>query len=310
MKTHSHTLLIVSLLVAALCSSCGNEESLDYVGPQIMVEDPATSYGDCLIYQRHKDTPFKILAIGNSFTYNATSFLPWLIQQLNADSVCFAQLKQGGCSLSMHWDNHIKNASNYTFLYSDAGKWIEDDIATIDMALDILDWDIIVIQQASGLSGDYSSYNALPYLVQLFRETNPQAKIAWHYTWAYKEGTVHDDFPRYDNDPQKMYEAILDAGDKASEDLDLSIPSATLIWEMRRQYPEVEDQFSSDGYHISSDLASFALSSLWYECLIAPFTSVSCLDFDRLPTAIDAGDFTRAKEIIRQLMGQSSVGNE
>lgn len=309
MKERTNILSIL-FVVFFLCSSCSDRDEItqeDWNG--MIAVHTAEAGSDTLLWQRHEGADLKILAIGNSFTINAATYLPWLVDGLNADSVCVARLTQSGCSLTMHWDNHVDNMPNYDLYYSSSRGWTLSEIKTLDEALTALEWDIIVIQQQSGLSGVWSSYWALPGLVQLFRQTNPNAKIAWHYTWPYREGTNHGDFARYDEDPRKMYEAILDAGDKASEDLDIKIPSATLIWEMRRQYPEIEDKFSEDGYHISSDLALFALSTLWYECLVAPSLSGSSLDLEQYPGEIDPEQFARAREIIIGLVGGDDLSS-
>lgn len=300
----------ILMAICLLCSACADKEEFPDVVWSGVVSAHAVEVGsDTLLWQRHEDADLKILAIGNSFTINAATYLPWLVDCLNEDSVCVARLTQSGCSLTMHWDNHVDNKPNYDFYYSDSRGWTLSEIKTVDAALTALDWDIIVIQQQSGLAGVWSSYWALPGLVQLFRQTNPNAKIAWHYTWPYREGTNHGDFARYDENPQKMYEAILEAGDNASEDLDIKIPSATLIWEMRQQYPEIEDKFSEDGYHISNDIALFALSTLWYECLVTPYLSTSSLDLERYPDEINPERFAKAKEIIRRLMGADDEQN-
>lgn len=302
--------ICILMAICLLCPACSeNEEFPKKVWSGIVAVHAVEADLDTLLWQRHEGANLKILAIGNSFTINAATYLPWLVDGLNGDSVCVARLTQSGCSLSMHWDNHVDNKPNYDFYYSGAGSWTLSEIKTIDAALMALDWDVIVIQQQSGLSGVFSSYYPLPGLVALFRETNPNAKIAWHYTWPYREGTNHGDFSRYDENPQKMYEAILDAGDKASEDLDIKIPAATLIWEMRQQYPEVEDKFSEDGYHISNDMALFALSTLWYESLVSPFMSTSSIDLPQYPEGIDSEQFAKAREIIRRLVGSDDDQN-
>ncbi len=302
--------LNVLVAILFLCSSCSEKKEFpDSVWAGVVSVNAVEEGSDTLLWQRHENADLRILAIGNSFTINAATYFPWLVDRLNDDSVCIARLTQSGCSLSMHWDNHVDNKPNYDFYYSDNGGWSLSEIKTIDAALLALDWDVIVIQQQSGLSGVFSSYYPLPGLVALFRETNPNAKIAWHYTWPYREGTNHGDFARYDENPQKMYEAILEAGDRASEDLDIKIPSATLIWEMRQQYPEIEDQFSEDGYHISNDMALFSLSTLWYECLVTPFLTTSSLDLSQYPEEINPGQFARAKEIIRSLVGADDDPN-
>lgn len=294
----------VLVVILFLCSACSEKEEFPgNVWAGVVSVHAVEEGSDTLLWQRHENADLKILAIGNSFTINATTYLPWLIDILNEDSVCVARLTQSGCSLSMHWDNHVDNKPNYDFYYSEGGGWSLSEIKTIDAALMALNWDVIVIQQQSGLSGVFSSFYPLPGLVALFRETNPNAKIAWHYTWPYREGTNHGDFARYDENPQKMYEAILEAGDMASEDLNIKIPSATLIWEMRQQYPEIDDKFSEDGYHISNDMALFALSTLWYECLVAPFMTLSSFDLEQYPEEINPEQYARAKEIVRRLVG-------
>lgn len=304
-------LKLSAILIFLVLLSCGNDYE-KYVGPHYA---PATDadmlrYRRSEIWQRHKDAPLKILAIGNSFTNNATVFMPWLIRELNDDSICMATLTKSSCSLSMHWENHYNNAAEYEMYYSDCGRWVMSEFATIDDALSVLDWDIVVIQQVSGYSGIYSTYQpALDMLVRLFREIHPDVKIAWHYTWPYMLGTQHKEFYRYGYDPRKMYEAILEAGDIASEDLDIKIPSAELIWHMREQYPEVEDGFSEDGYHISDNNAFYALSALWYDILVEPYSGVSRIDVPVYPDKVDPEMLDRAEDIIRQLTEKENWRN-
>lgn len=263
---------------------------------------------DSPLWLRHRDSSLKILAIGNSFTSNATAFMPWLINQLNGDSICIARLIQSGCTLEMHWKSHLKNSSDYYFFYSDNGKWIDSDIKNIDTALELLDWDVIVIQQASHLSGIYSTFQPyLDNLVSLFYKTNPNAKLAWHYTWAYPPGTTNAAFKDYGSDSEKMYYAIIDAGDKASKNFDITIPSATLIKLMREEFKEVENGFTEDGLHISYDPALYALTMLWYEKLIRPTTGTSCLDYATLPATVNPEDASRIKKIISSLSNSCST---
>ncbi len=262
------------------------------------------------IYRQHSDAPLKILAIGNSFTENASTYIPWLTDRIVSDSVCFARLTRSGCSLSQHWTSHVTGSPDYNLNYTVGDKWQLSEIKTIDGALDILDWDIIVIQQASGESGRYVTYQPyLDNLLLLFRETNPSARLVWHCTWPYRDGTTHPYFKDYGNDPLTMYRGILDACGRIADSFDIVIPSATLIWEMRKAYPEVENQFSADGYHISDPLALFALSSLWYEYLIAPATGTSCILAGAYPPGVDPDAFARALDIIRSLLPSGDPGD-
>lgn len=309
MKMKQITILMILLMSLTACGS--DEDILPYIAPVKAAEAVRSEYADSPIYQRHKDAPLKILAIGNSFTENATSQMAWMSDVLNGDSICVTKLTHSGCSLSQHWSFHVNDSPEYRFYYSDAGRWVLTEINTIDDALELFDWDIIVIQQASGESGMYASYQPyLDNLVELFRATNPNAKIAWHCTWPYRAGTEHPYFLNYNSDPLTMYEAILEAGDQASACVDLSIPSATLIWEMRKEYPEVENGFSTDGYHISDEMALFALSTLWYECLVTPLMGTTSINPPFYPSGVDAEYFERAKNIIIRMMGYDEEPDE
>lgn len=299
MNSTFRMLTVVTVMLLGLVACGHDEEPLEYVGAKLPSD---TAYGDEPLLLRHHDSAYKILAVGNSFTINATSYFPWLINRINDDSICIARLTRSGCSLDMHWKSHINDTPDYDFYYSDNGNWILSDIKTIDESLRLMDWDVIVIQQVSGWSGLFYTYQPhLDNLTKLFRETNPQTMLAWHYTWAYTPWTKHSEFKNYDRDSEKMYNAIIEAGNKASENFDISIPSATLIKRMREEYPEVENGFSEDGYHIVDDLALYALSTLWYEVLINPYFGTSSLDRTDLPASVNAESLQRALDIIKDL---------
>ena len=309
LKMKQFTIFMMLLMVLTACGS--DEDILPYIAPVKTTEAVRSEYADSPIYRRHKDAPVKILAIGNSFTENATSHMAWMSDVLNGDSICVTKLTHNGCSLAQHWSFHVNDSPEYKFYYTDAGRWVLSEINKLDDALELFDWDIIVIQQASGESGMYASYQPyLDNLVELFRATNPNAKIAWHYTWPYRAGTEHPYFPNYNCDPLTMYEAILEAGDQASARVDLSIPAATLVREMRKEYPEVENGFSTDGYHISDEMALFALSTLWYECLVAPCLGTSSINPPAYPVKVDPEYFKRARNIIIRMMGYEEEPEE
>ncbi len=299
----------IFLLLAFACSllfglsSCENEQEisdLEYV-PAKQPSEPSV-YDDDPLWIRHHDSCFKILAIGNSFTINAATYMPWFINTLSGDSICIARLTRSGCSLDMHWNSHENDSPDYDLYFSDNGAWRLSDIKNIDRALLLFDWDVIVTQQASGWSGLYYTYQPyLDNLVRLFHEACPSALLAWHYTWAYTPWTKHTEFKNYDRDSEKMYDAIMDACDKASENFDIRIPSATLIKRMREEYPEVENGFSEDGYHIVDDIALYALSSLWFETMVYPYFGTSSLSASQFPENVNANTVQRALDIIADL---------
>ncbi|MDE6291301.1 MAG: DUF4886 domain-containing protein [Muribaculaceae bacterium] len=288
--------------MALALTSCGCEPEVVYTP---MVERPDSAFLTASpLWQRHRDTPLKILCIGNSFTHNATTYMPWLINRLNADSICIAMLTRAGCSLKMHWENHMSNREDYDFFYSERGHWVKsDEIKTIDIALTFFDWDIITLQQASGSSGLYSTYQPyLDNLESLFRDADPDALLAWHYTWAYTAWTEHREFKNYGYNPRKMYEAIMEAGDKASERFDITLPSATLIKMLREECPEVKYGFSEDGFHITEHYALYALSALWYEVLVGAPCGTSCLPMKDVPSEVGEEGMKKISRIITRIL--------
>lgn len=292
----------VCLFMAALASCAEEPEADDVDRHPLLVPTDSTFYKENPLWRRHKDAFLKILAIGNSYTNNATDYLPWLTARLNADSICMAKLTQSGCSLKLHWKNHAGNSHDYSFHYAEQGKWTGSDIKTIDEALTLLDWDIITIQQYSGWSGLYHTYQPyLDNLVWLFRQAAPDASLAWHYTWPYTRGSKSSDFKNYGSDPGRMYEAIMNAGDMASAGLDIRLPSATLVKRLREEFPEVDNGFSSDASHIDDWFARYALASMWYDVLVGPFCGTSRAKGTLPPDVKDMG-VDRMEEIIDEVM--------
>ena len=118
-----------------------------------------------------------LLAIGNSFSEDATRWLCELAHAAGVEEVC------------------LGNLSLLDGLTEEA-------------------WDIITLQQASGYSGIAETYNAdLDALIAFVsaHKKNPDARLYWHMTWAYQSDSNHGDFPRYNKDQMTMYNAITSA---------------------------------------------------------------------------------------------------
>ena len=114
----------------------------------------------------------RIFLIGNSFSGNATQYLPDLAREAGHElQIGYARI--GGCSLKLHWENHQSDATY--------------DGQTLRQLLQNQKWDVVSLQQASMDSADASSYQ--PYaqnLRDLIEEIQPQARLVWHQTWAYR----------------------------------------------------------------------------------------------------------------------------
>ena len=193
------------------------------------------SYG-----QNHDDGVLRILAVGNSFSDDGMEYLPALLADLGVDNVEVARLYIGGCSLQRHVELYNKKESQYVFNVSKAGenRWVEQkEKYSLERALTEGEWDIITLQQQSGQSGIYDSFEPhLGELIDIIKSTQPQARIAWHMTWSYSTSSKHNDFARYDKSQQKMTNAIHDATQKAMAahpEIEIVIPAATAIQSLR-----------------------------------------------------------------------------
>ncbi len=143
----------------------------------------------------------KILAIGNSFSQDATAML-----EVINPNIFVRNLYIGGCSLEMHARNIVTDEKVYE--YQENGEPCVRGFVSIKDALQMGTWDYITVQQVSHLSGDKDSY--YPYLIELIKyvEQYSTAKILLHKTWAYEKDSSHPEFYRYDNDSEKMHRAI------------------------------------------------------------------------------------------------------
>lgn len=241
------------------------------------------------------DGVLRILAIGNSFSDDGMEYLPLLLDNMAVENVEVARLYVGGCSLEQHVNFYKEKRAPYQFYYSatkrmkgerpksdialhaaEANLWQKADNVSLAEALKWGEWDIITMQQVSGLSGMYESYQPyLKELVAIVREYQPQAKIAWQMTWAYSSDSQHNDFPRYERNQQKMLDAIYAAVKQMMQDVefDYIIPSGTAVQSLRMS--EVNNaplDLTRDGYHLDLGGGRYAAACVWYETLIKPFT--------------------------------------
>ena len=172
----------------------------------------------------------KILFIGNSFSEDTTAYL----EKVAEGELFVRNLYIGGCSLEMHANNIKENKPAYAYQKDAAGI----EYVSINDALHFDAWDIISVQQVSGLSGIPESYEPyLEYVLGYVREQCPKAKIVFHRTWSYEMGSAHGDFPRYNCDPDLMFSKIIEASTAAAERYGLDIIPVGNAVELARLIP-------------------------------------------------------------------------
>ena len=125
----------------------------------------------------------RVLAVGNSFSQDATTFLHQTAANQGID-LTVVNLYLGVCSLETHWKNLETGACAYEYQLngSPAGRMV-----SLNDTLREGNWDAIVTQQASHDSGCLDTYEPfLSHLVDAFRRTVPAARLLLQQTWAYE----------------------------------------------------------------------------------------------------------------------------
>ena len=258
------------LISFILLFSCAKEEVIEY------------EVGIDISYITSRDLPgnpaeLKILGIGNSFTEDAMALLPYLLDSAHIYNVKLGILSRGGASLEDHLTNYRRKAPVYVFKVTRENLWyIISDQYTINDAINFSDWDIIILQQVSKLSGQVQSYQ--PYLNRLIKTiddncSNTNTVFGWHMTWAYASNYVNRDFGNYNYDQWEMYTRIVNAVKvmQSETGIKIIIPSGTAIQNLRNTpLNDPPMDLTGDGLHIMSGVGRYTLSCTWFQELISP----------------------------------------
>lgn len=212
----------------------------------------------------------KILSIGNSFSQDAHMWLHDIAAR-NGYDINTTNLFIGGCSLETHWNNVLEDSEAYDML-GNRDAFIKK--ISIKEALETEKYDIITLQQVSGLSGMYETYE--PYLSSLaamVRESQPDAKIYFHQTWAYETDSGHGSFVNYNNNQTEMYRRIKETSETAAKSINAElIPSGEVIQTLRETLPEFDYKngglsLCRDGFHLTWDYGRFAAAATWFRTI-------------------------------------------
>ena len=257
-------ILIVLAAIAATLSLPAQEKYVNFPLP----ENPDT---------------LRILAIGNSFSDDATQYLPDLLEAAGIHNVILGRLYIGGCTLERHCKEYETNGHDYVYLKSTKNKWETVKKYKEGRFMDGLGdepWDIITMQQGSPKSGRWDSYDPwLGNLIGIVRKecSNPKAAIVWHQTWAYSRTYTNRNFANYAYDQQYMFDSIQLCVDKAREQYNIPvvIPSGPAVQMLRGTWLNTDKDLTRDGFHMSYREGRYATACVWFEALIKPTLGVS-----------------------------------
>ena len=108
----------------------------------------------------------------------------------------------------------------------------------------------------------------LPFILGYIKGACPNARIAFHRTWAYSDYSTHEGFANYGNSRPKMFEAIVDATTQACRKYKLDIiPNGDAIEEARKlpEFDEKTNPITRDGFHLSYDYGRYLAGLVMYK---------------------------------------------
>jgi len=231
-----------------------------------------------------------ILAIGNSFSNDATHYLYKIVQEKKWD-INLENLYIGGCRLCQHADN-LKNGTEKYLLYFNSKS--TGFYVGIEEAINAKKWDVITIQQGSIHSFDEENYYPhITYLLDYIREKQPLAKVFLHETWGYDAPYLHDHTPF--SSFEEMSEKVIETYKKVYADnrFDGFIPSGELLLKL---YKSGMKRLHRDCVHVSLGAGRYALALLWYRSLTG--RSVFDIKFNEFDEKITDDEIKLIKEAV------------
>ena len=220
-----------------------------------------------------KTDTLSILAIGNSFTYDALSYLPYLFQKIKPTThFTLGILYYPGGTLDTQYD-HLGNNRHYTSYHrwtSDVGTWQKMTDSQAHHVLHEQDWSIITLQQGSVDSNEYANYTRhIDFIMGLLHEHCPGSRLAWMVTPAYADGYLGltNGLLKLNGQPasytiDQMFEAIAACARQLTTDyhFDLVLPCGTAVQNARHtllgQYG-VSGSLTYDGLHQQEGIGCF-----------------------------------------------------
>ena len=215
-----------------------------------------------------QDRTIKVLAIGNSFSWDAVEQNLHQIAAADGTTMVIGNMYIGGCPIHAHVENFKadKPAYRYVKISADGTKKVTKEFR-LSQAIRDEEWDYVTVQQASHFSGQPETYELLPELVAWIAQNAPQAEIVFHQTWAYQGNSTHTDFPRYGKDQMRMYQSIMQAERQVMKDLHIKtvVPNGTAVQNARQS--SLGDNLTRDGFHLNLLYGRYLAACTWYEVI-------------------------------------------
>ena len=246
------------------------------------------------------DGALKVLLIGNSFSQDTCYLSSQAAAAMGLTNVTISNLYIGAGSISDHIYRHKQGATAQLQYINSSGYWANKNV-TLEEALKSDNWDYVILQQVSPLSGEENSFESVDALIDIVEPLCPSARLCWNMTWAYQSTFEDGRFERYDSDQSKMYQSIVSATQSkiaTNDRIELIIPTGTVIQNVRTSY--IGDNLTRDGYHLNETYGrQIAALALVHALTGVSIDGVTTENYSKLS---DAEALVVAKEAIKNAM--------
>lgn len=236
----------------------------------------------------------KVLAIGNSFSQDASRYLHQIAKADGVD-LTVMNLFIGGCSLFTHFKNIQQDLKKYALEFNgeSTGLYI-----SVKEALLTNEWDVVTLQQASNFSPDFNTY--VPYinvLADYVRTYAPKAKLYIHQTWGYETDSTRIRNLNY-NTYHEMFADVEKSYNSAFESVkaDGIIRSGKLLGTLLNNGFE---KVHRDSFHLELGTSRYAVGLLWYKTLTG--NSVMQNTFSDFDVPVTEEEIKIIKKCVEQL---------
>ena len=253
-----------------------------------------TKYYENPPYPVGADT-LRILAIGNSFTTDAMTYIDTIVMASGIDTgrLCLYDVCKGGASFDTWIETfHDKSAVNLNRI---TGGVTMASQGTLSQLLN-QPWDVIVVQQVSDLSYVWSSYTSLRQYVELITTACPNKSVclAFQLTWSHTASEM----------PYVMQGNVACCQKMAQRyGIDVIIPTGTAIQLARGTQLNDDAYMTRDNWHLNTGMACYIASCTWFEALLRPVFGIPVVG----NTAKPHNDYTEADILLGQQCAERAV---
>ncbi len=285
-----------------------NGEKVSCINPLVINASP-----DIEVVAKFKELPkqpLRILAIGNSWSTNATQYLNKILTNLGIESTVYNVVKGGG-SLKGYYNNTINNTREYFWTINGVKDDNDGNNYSISEILDKGEFDIITIQQVSADGGAYNTFQ--PYInkfISFIEEKETYDPIIYfHSTWAFPNQCDHPYLvSKYEGSSDVMYSSIFSTWRNIikDENMDKIIPSTYAVQEIRK-IEGIGDIDKPDGRHLSP-IGCFTVGCVWAETFIKDLgLNKTIIDLTYNPTSLSSEHFNLIKNIVKTAVERRGI---